>query len=79
MSNLVIGINVKIQRTNGQIHMAQVTSVSHDSKTVTVEWPEGEEIKGKELNNLGDENISMLPVRNSCDISCKRVTKNAAD
>ncbi|KAI7687399.1 Kinesin-like protein KIF2A [Sarcoptes scabiei] len=111
MSNLVIGINVKIQRTNGQIHMAQVTSVSHDSKTVTVEWPEGEEIKGKEidfeqifrlnpglvlpklvsntvtssatynninatnnnnnnninnnkkLNNLGDENISMLPVR----------------
>lgn len=41
---------MKIQRTNGQIHLAEVTSVSNDTKTVTVEWPEGEEIKGKEID-----------------------------
>lgn len=29
--------------------MAQVTGVNHETKTVTVEWSEGEEIKGKEV------------------------------
>lgn len=36
----------------GQIHMAQVTSVNHDTRTVTVEWPENNEIKGKEVDLL---------------------------
>lgn len=33
--------------------MAEVTSVSNETKTVTVEWPEGEEIKGKEVSSRG--------------------------
>ncbi|KAI2810483.1 Kinesin-like protein kif2a [Blomia tropicalis] len=50
MSNLVVGISIKIQRTNGQVHLAEVTSVNNDTKTITVEWNEGEEIKGKEVD-----------------------------
>lgn len=33
----------------GQVHLAEVTSVNNDTKTITVEWNEGEEIKGKEV------------------------------
>ena len=32
--------------------MAEVTSVTHETKTVTVEWGEGDEIKGKEVTGL---------------------------
>lgn len=47
---LQIGISVDIQRTNGRIHSAVVSSVDWASKSVTVEWSEAEEIKGKEVS-----------------------------
>ncbi|OTF73158.1 hypothetical protein BLA29_008630, partial [Euroglyphus maynei] len=50
MATLTIGMEVKIQRTNGKIHGATVMTISYETKTVTVEWTEGEEVKGKEID-----------------------------
>lgn len=33
----------------GKIHGAIVMTISYETKTVTVEWAEGEEVKGKEV------------------------------
>lgn len=49
MAKLAVGINVDIQRTNGRIHSAVVSSIDWNAKSVTVEWNESEEIKGKEV------------------------------
>lgn len=49
MAKLAVGINVDIQRTNGRIHSAVVSSIDWNAKSVTVEWSESEEIKGKEV------------------------------
>ncbi|KAK3773556.1 hypothetical protein RRG08_022267 [Elysia crispata] len=46
---LKIGVNVDIQRTDGRIHSAVVSSVSKDNESVTVEWYEKGETKGKEI------------------------------
>ena len=50
MAKLAVGINVDIQRTNGLIHSAVVSSIDWTAKSVTVEWSESEEIKGKEVS-----------------------------
>lgn len=50
MATLTNGMEVKIQRTNGKIHGAIVMTISYETKTVTVEWAEGEEVKGKEID-----------------------------
>ncbi|XP_075679256.1 kinesin-like protein KIF2A isoform X2 [Dermatophagoides pteronyssinus] len=50
MATLTSGMEVKIQRTNGKIHAAIVMTISYETKTVTVEWAEGEEVKGKEID-----------------------------
>jgi len=50
MVTLAPGLEVKIQRTNGAIHAAQVTGVDFSKNLVTVEWPEGDDIKGKEVD-----------------------------
>lgn len=36
---------------SGRIHSAVVSNIDWSSKSVTVEWSEAEEIKGKEVNN----------------------------
>ena len=38
-----------IQRSNGRIHSAVVTGVNSEALTVTVEWFEAGETKGKEV------------------------------
>jgi kinesin family protein 2/24 len=41
--------SVKIKRSNGKVHDANVQSFNEENKTVHVEWFENEDIKGKEL------------------------------
>ncbi|XP_063548235.1 kinesin-like protein Klp10A isoform X6 [Cydia strobilella] len=43
------GININIKRTDGRIHSAIVSGVSMETRSVTVEWYERGETKGKEV------------------------------
>lgn len=47
--NLTIGKNVNIQRTDGRIHSAVVSGINYTNKSLTVEWFENGETKGKEI------------------------------
>ncbi|CAH8541042.1 unnamed protein product [Schistosoma turkestanicum] len=47
---LAVGINVDIQRTDGRVHSAIVSGINTNAKTVTVEWYEKGEAKGKEVD-----------------------------
>lgn len=46
---LRIGLNVDIQRTDGRIHSAVISGINSDNRSVTVEWFEKGETKGKEI------------------------------
>lgn len=43
------GININIKRTDGRIHSAIVSGVNLETRSVTVEWYERGETKGKEV------------------------------
>ncbi|KAM9324617.1 kinesin-like protein KIF2C [Gastrophryne carolinensis] len=49
-SRLAIGLVVKIMRSNGLIHNANITAVNMEKSSVQVEWQEGEMSKGKEIS-----------------------------
>lgn len=49
MPKLQPGITVDIQRTNGVIHSASVTEIDWQGQSVTVEWSEQGDVKGKEV------------------------------
>ncbi|CAF3425844.1 unnamed protein product [Rotaria socialis] len=44
------GVTVDIQRSNGRIHQAVITQINYEAKSVTVEWQEKNEGKGKEVD-----------------------------
>lgn len=46
---LAVGLNVDIQRTDGRVHSAVISCIHKDSRSVTVEWFEKGETKGKEI------------------------------
>ncbi|RMX40127.1 hypothetical protein pdam_00002281 [Pocillopora damicornis] len=46
---LVVGIKVDIQRTDGRVHSSMISGINLDTKSVTVEWYENGETKGKEI------------------------------
>ena len=48
------GIKVDIQRSNGRIHSAVISGVNAELQSVTVEWFEGGETKGKEVRTSYD-------------------------
>jgi kinesin family protein 2/24 len=50
LSCLHAGQTVDIQRSNGRIHQAVITTINHAIRTVTVEWQEKNEGKGKEVD-----------------------------
>ncbi|CAF0969636.1 unnamed protein product [Adineta ricciae] len=50
LSCLHSGQVVDIQRSNGRIHQAVITKVNHSIRTITVEWQEKNEGKGKEVD-----------------------------
>ncbi|XP_018097021.1 kinesin heavy chain member 2A S homeolog isoform X4 [Xenopus laevis] len=45
-----IGIYVEIKRSDGRIHQAMVTSLNEDCESITVEWIENGDTKGKEID-----------------------------
>ncbi|XP_041360178.1 kinesin-like protein KIF2A isoform X2 [Gigantopelta aegis] len=49
LGGMSVGVNVDIQRTDGRIHSAVITGVNLESRSVTVEWFEKGETKGKEI------------------------------
>lgn len=46
---LETGLRVDIQRTNGVIHSASITEIDWQAQSVTVEWSEQGDVKGKEV------------------------------
>ncbi|GIY94805.1 kinesin-like protein [Caerostris extrusa] len=46
---LRIGQNVNIQRTDGRIHSAVISGINTVNRSLTVEWFESGETKGKEI------------------------------
>lgn len=49
MGGVRMGVNVDIKRTDGRIHSAVVSGIDVEKKSVTVEWFEKGETKGKEI------------------------------
>ncbi|XP_026320345.1 kinesin-like protein Klp10A isoform X2 [Hyposmocoma kahamanoa] len=49
MVKIQSGININIKRTDGRIHSAIVSGVNLETRSVTVEWYERGETKGKEV------------------------------
>ncbi|MEQ2189547.1 Kinesin-like protein kif2a [Goodea atripinnis] len=47
---IFVGIYVEIKRSDGRIHQAMVTSLHDDNDSVTVEWIENGDTKGKEID-----------------------------
>uniref|UniRef100_A0A3B5BF35 Kinesin-like protein n=1 Tax=Stegastes partitus TaxID=144197 RepID=A0A3B5BF35_9TELE len=47
---IFVGIYVEIKRSDGRIHQAMVTSLHEDNESVTVEWIENGDTKGKEID-----------------------------
>ncbi|CAN9504568.1 unnamed protein product [Ophioblennius macclurei] len=47
---IFVGMYVEIKRSDGRIHQAMVTSLHEDNDSVTVEWIENGDTKGKEID-----------------------------
>ena len=47
LGGLKQGISITIQRSNGHKHDAQIQKIDEGSRSVHVEWFEGQDIKGK--------------------------------
>ncbi|XP_072228357.1 kinesin-like protein KIF2A [Leuresthes tenuis] len=47
---IFVGIYVEIKRSDGRIHQAMVTLLHEDNESVTVEWIENGDTKGKEID-----------------------------
>ena len=64
MGRVRVGVNVDIKRTDGRIHSAIVSGVNVDARSVTVEWFEKGETKGKEmdLNQILSLNQELAPI-----------------
>ena len=56
-----IGYEVDIQRSNGRIHSAVVSGVNLAARSITVEWFEGGETKGKEVRKMPE--MSLVTTR----------------
>ncbi|XP_034450578.1 kinesin-like protein KIF2A isoform X4 [Hippoglossus hippoglossus] len=60
---IVVGTYVEIKRSDGRIHQAMVTSLNEDNESVTVEWIENGDTKGKEidLESIFALNLDVAP------------------
>lgn len=50
LKNLRIGTLVTIKRSNGRMHNACISEIDTDKRIVSVEWTEGKDTKGKEVD-----------------------------
>merc|ERR1712130_233208 len=66
MGGVRMGVNVDIKRTDGRIHSAVVSGINVETKSVTVEWFERGETKGKEieLEQILGLNQDLAPTSN---------------
>ncbi|XP_006813284.2 kinesin-like protein KIF2A, partial [Saccoglossus kowalevskii] len=48
-ASLKVGLSVDIQRTDGRVHSAVISGANEAAQSVTVEWFEKGETKGKEI------------------------------
>jgi len=76
MGGVRVGVNVDIKRTDGRIHSAVVSGVNIETRSVTVEWLERGETKGKEmdLNQILSLNQEFAPMNYDTDKSGKKYT-----
>ncbi|XP_051263193.1 kinesin-like protein KIF2C isoform X2 [Dicentrarchus labrax] len=71
LSRLLVGLSVKISRSDGRVHLATVKSVDAVKSTVMVEWAErnncrGKEVEVSELCTLNPElldHINAVPIK----------------
>ncbi|MFH4980066.1 hypothetical protein AB6A40_006775 [Gnathostoma spinigerum] len=65
MERINVGMHVDIRRSNGRVHNAIISEVKKQSMSVTVEWFENGETKGKEvdLQSLISLNPTLAPPR----------------
>ncbi|XP_023931438.1 kinesin-like protein KIF2A [Lingula anatina] len=88
IGKLKVGVNVDIQRTDGRIHSAVVSGVSVETQSVTVEWYEKGETKGKEIEleavwalnpelQEEDEEVQAPPVREVRSARSNRVASES--
>ncbi|XP_045333041.1 kinesin-like protein KIF2C isoform X2 [Leopardus geoffroyi] len=66
-ARLFPGLTIKIQRSNGIIHSANVRTVNLEKSCVSVEWTEGGATKGKEIDfddvaAINPELLQLLPL-----------------
>jgi len=66
LGRIKMGVNVDIKRSDGRVHSAVVSGINIDTRSVTVEWFERGETKGKEveLETLLSLNQDLAPVNN---------------
>lgn len=67
LGRIKMGVNVDIKRSDGRIHSAVVSGINIDTRSVTVEWFERGETKGKEveLETLLSLNQDLAPVNDN--------------
>lgn len=72
------GLTVDIQRTNGVIHSASITDIDWQGQSVTVEWSEQGDVKGKEVefNALFQLNPDISPSVTGSSASTRSHTHN---
>ncbi|XP_043317476.1 kinesin-like protein KIF2C isoform X2 [Cervus elaphus] len=66
-ARLFPGLTIKIQRSNGIIHSASISTVNLEKSCVSVEWKEGGDTKGKEVDfddvaAVNPELLQLLPL-----------------
>ncbi|XP_059945676.1 kinesin-like protein KIF2C isoform X2 [Mesoplodon densirostris] len=66
-ARLFPGLGIKIQRSNGLIHSANVRTVNLEKSCISVEWTEGGATKGKEIDfddvaAINPELLQLLPL-----------------
>ncbi|XP_058887639.1 kinesin-like protein KIF2C isoform X3 [Acipenser ruthenus] len=79
INSIAIGLSIKISRSNGRVHSANVTGVNHQKGIVMVEWVENAATKGKEVD-FGElirlntdlfefmNSVKVLPLKEHVDI-----------
>lgn len=77
LGRIKMGVNVDIKRSDGRIHSAVVSGINIDTRSVTVEWFERGETKGKEveLETLLSLNQDLAPVNNDNNATNNKLGK----
>jgi len=78
LGRIKMGVNVDIKRSDGRIHSAVVSGINIDTRSVTVEWFERGETKGKEveLETLLSLNQDLAPVNNDNNTTNNKLGKS---